>query len=450
MHISTVQGDLQITSPPRSVFNAFLSLLGRISGQAPILADEELPGRALKNEADHGGAFFFYNVRGDITVDNQIWVKNVARGNHGGALYVHNLGQPLPAAPRTVTFTSTLMGGNTAFFSGGALFFSDLNRASFTIRQNDIAPGTGREYVSNRRARKNAANFYSFIDNFADNDFAPLRGIAPKEGIFLVEGNRATNGKGGAVYLRNAMRVMIDGMSFADNEAQIGGTLYLGNLTDRIDISDTIIYGGKAARNAGAIYARGVMAPLRPRVFDIANSSIQACEVAGGFGVNGSAGIYMERMNTLAVATSNFFANKVTAARAGTVWAASLKFVTRVDPLPALDPAFAWNNPLNLNPVPPGRNWPVVGAALIPLYFRGPIEVRDNEVSGNAHPLTTAGIGVPNNILVAGANYFIHEPVGNVFVVSNNFVSNFAVPPLPPKIARPANNAAPNAVVIGQ
>ena len=164
----------------------------------------------------------------------------------------------------------------------------------------------------------------------------------------------------------------------------------------------------------------------------MSNSSIQKSRVAGAAGINGASGIYMTQMNALAIQSSNFFENEVSAAPAATSWAASIKFNDRADPLPLIDPLFAPANAVQ-SVLGPGYNYPLQNPAIpIPVYVYGPNEVRDNVVIGAAANVT-GGIAVPAALITP--NYFLFGPAGNVFLVSGNNPGPV--------------NATPNQVVVG-
>lgn len=391
-NIATVHGDVNITSPNGSLLKFFLSLLRRVAGYPGIVANEDLVGQANQNRAGgSGGIFDFGQVDGNLIVSNQIWIKNYALGGAGGALHVGSM--PVGGG-RVASFTSTLMGKNEANGNGGALSIDNLNGSNFSMEQNDIAPVSRREYVKDRHLRKDINDFYSFVDVLAFGNLAPLHNIDPhheKQGLFLVEGNTSANGNGGAIYVDNVNDVTVENMSFANNKATngSGGTIFVDNLHNQVLIESSTIYGGEAGNNAGGVFVQGDNIANSPRRLFLQNSSIQQSRVAGGPGINGAAGIFLTQMNLLQIEHSNFFANRVLQAPAGTVWAAAVKFLNiTADQLPVMNPFYGGEaDDINAPLVP--RN------AIAPVIMGGPIDLQDNVVQGPGQAGSIGTISIP-------------------------------------------------------
>lgn len=441
-----------------TLLGMYRTLLDRFDGnhQGPPVGDERAIVSMNNTAHGNGGAVWLNRVDGDVGIHNQLWFNNVATSGSGGFIFVDTAGV-VPPSPSKVALSNSIFYKNRATAHGGVASivgvkavaveaFEDVDgTAPFVVE----AAAPPYRQIAGPAARLGGTDFvaeipqvfagelpFSSLDDLYVKKGGYYRAMAQPNyytnnfrGFFLFDSNSA-NGYGGALYIDAVEKVTVKNMSFTNNQAAngVGGTLSVTNLRDSFDITSSIIFGGKARDNAGAVFVTG--GPLGPRAFQLSSSSIQSSEVNGGATIFGSAGVFLTNMNSISLTASNFFDNEVKQALPMSTWAASLYFKDRpLGPLPAINPLY--NPAVQLA----AANWPLANPVdLIPVLVKGPIEIRDNKVIGSNIAATTGAILVPAAISVG--NYYNYGPAGNVFHTSGNS-------------PRPVDNATPNQAVVG-
>lgn len=388
--------------------------------------------RSMGNQAAiSGGIYFFGEIHGNLTVQQQVWLKNDAKGGSGGSLFIRSL-------HGNATFTDPLFYGNTARIHGGAVAIINADRnidvaaslfadgithpsyifppgiPAFVSRgpRDRVLPqdffGVAAEVLAGDRTPASAINYMGAPDGF----FAMIPSVGDTHafrGQILVDSNTVATGNGGAFYFRGANDVKFTRMSFTRNTATngSGGTVFLDDLRNQLVLDQTMVLNGTARINAGGLFVRGNTVANSLRNVTVKDSNIQGASVTQAGNVDGSAGIYLDRINSLEVNNSNFFENDVANAPAATAWAAALKFHNLTgDAQPAVNIGFNAANPVTPANYPLQNN-----AEKIPVLITGNVEIRDNTVAGGGAG-TIGTISVPN----FGANAPYYKIFGvNVF-----------------------------------
>lgn len=336
----------------------------------------------------------------DITLSG-IKISNHENGSKGAGLYAEGI--------------SNLNLNNTNFFqnksiNGGAAFF---DKSNVTINGGQFSA--------------NSAEFGGAL--YFNSQKSPQVPTIIKN--VTLENNSSTR-DGGGIYLFGTASAVLNFATFKDNRAinGSGGSLYLDDLEERIEINNSQFQGGRAALNAGGIYVLGSDG-LGDKAFTMDSVSIENCAVTTpAAGTNGAAGIFLSKIKSAMITASKFINNRVENSDPGNAWAAALKFLDYSGALPPKNPAFGVNSdPQAVKPL-------LDPMAAVPVTIIGPIELRDNKVftTTNAqNAASTGGMSIPQAL--HDTNYLLVGPGqsgGSVFEHSGN------VPPLP--ILEPNDN----------
>lgn len=432
---------------PNLLQNMMEGMIDRYSGHSD--ANIFLPGVNSGNKSHkNGGLFYFVNILTDFTIDNQFFAHNqtdITNNTHpgsGGIIAIDNIAGNFSAR-------NNLMYKNKAALHGGAIYinnaaqsvtFENFNKDSFhpfylgdldpifqTIRNtakiNPVTSWIGMlaSYISGEIASGAFYNLPTAHGGFYANG-TDIR----YRGEFLIDQNTAQTGNGGAMYIGAARDVTIARMPFRSNVAAQGngGVLFIDNLRGSFTFQDSIAFDGAARDNAGCIFVRGANLPGALGSIDISNSSIQNCQVINGAATGGSAGVYLERLNSVAIRNSNFFANRVLATLGGQ-WAGALKFNDRANPvLPPVNPAYVAGQDF-INNFGAVVNFPLASMVdSVPFMFFGPIQLEDNQVP--AGPNNTGTMSIPH-ALKNVVQYFTYNtplpalaPNQTPFAINNN------------------------------
>lgn len=367
------------------------------------LVGNEQIAKSHKNEAHgSGGVFWFGPIGGALMLHDQVLLDNRAHHGDGGALFVTSVAG-------NTSMVNPMFSTNNSYNHGGALYIGQAHNVSMRAHASIFAAKKEprERFLPNDmfgsivsvltwNAQVDSLNNFGVVPNFA----------ARYRGQFLMEENRAVQGNGGALYIGSADTVSVERMPFRANEAgSTGGTIYVGNVRTNLEINRSMILLAKARDNGAAVLVRGSNTVGDRRELELKNSNLQENQVVGQAGVEGAAGLYAENMNSLHLAMSNFYGNKVTNAPAGTAWAAAVKFLDRADPAPAINPLYNPALPVGVANMPLA----VVGVE-IPIYIIGPIEFKDNVVQGHVALSTTGTISVPQ-ALKNSVHYFVYNLV---------------------------------------
>ncbi len=299
-----VGGNVTIKNQNNSVAAIYQSMVNRSRNLAADLAAEDFAKITRNTAYGNGGAFAFDNINGNLNISNQIWQRNRAAnpGSNGGALWVTGVNGDLE-------IDAIMAFDNVARQDGGVL--SATVGRDFKISFAGVLPAG---FIANPQLRFVYGDMLNVREAVWQNNLNLLNGIDPagaRQGIFLIDGNKAQAGDGGALHVNAGRDVTVEKMSFANNEAYAGtgGTLFVDNLGRRIEIVESVISRGLARANAGGLFVRGSVANLA--TFWINQSSIQTSRVNNAV-ANGAGAAYFDTIKSGVIQSSNFFDNEIT------------------------------------------------------------------------------------------------------------------------------------------
>lgn len=142
---------------------------------------------------------------------------------------------------------------------------------------------------------------------------------------------------GGALHTDGAFALKIEDSTFMDNRTEgVGGSLNVKRLWHQLYLSRSTFENNVAHTNAGGIYVEGAQSSkftshYLPRVKLGTETIIKGSKVNAP-GTSGSAGVYLTKVNRLAIEEAEFIRNVVYNASSSSKWAAALKWQDRLAP----------------------------------------------------------------------------------------------------------------------
>ena len=231
------------------------------------------------NRAAYGGAVFIGKNGGTGNITNCNFTSNYARHNGGAIDWNATSG----------TLTNSTFKYNTADYGGAVFRGSEAKNGA----------GTNNTFIGNHanvnggavdwNASAGTVSGYKFINNTADgNGGAVFVGASSNSSKILnsyFEGNNAT-GRGGAVDWY-ASSGDIEGSTFKNNHAYLGGGLFMGQVSSNCTIFNSLFEGNTATLYGGAIDCNATRMRLENTTFKYNEAQFGAALCRGTFATGG-------------------------------------------------------------------------------------------------------------------------------------------------------------------
>ena len=213
---------------------------------------------------DYGGAIYaadlYINSNQETGRDfNTFFIKNHAKDNDGGAIYVEG----------SAYISNALFANNIALVDGGAIFAKNGVTVNNCWFESNKATGAASKCYGGAIRSKEVCkvNNCTFIRNFCDNHggavYADSMEFTDSPSYFME--NRVANGHGGAVYVDKFKNSVIKHITFTDNEASStssdGGAVYV-NCECNFKFEQCVFVSNHCGKEGGAVYLDSMSSKL--------------------------------------------------------------------------------------------------------------------------------------------------------------------------------------------